>query len=434
MTEPTMTCPSCSEEIKLTESLAAPLIQEMREKYQSQIKEKEDDIRKREKTIRKREEKISRTEKSIEKTIEDKVSEKLKTERNVIIEQEKKKAESDIKIKMKDLESRLTEKDEKLEKAQKAEVGFLRKQRKLEDARREIDLNVEKQVEEKVSAIHKKAKAEAENELKLRIDEKDETISSMKSQIEDLKSKAEQGSQQIQGEVMELSVEDTLRNKFPHDIVEPIPKGESGADILQRIVSTAGTPCGSILWETKRTKRWSKEWIKKLRNDKRNAESDLAVIVSQALPKEVETFGYVDGVWITAPQYYVPLALALRQGLIEVSKTKIANRGQQTKMELVYEYLTGSRFRHRIEAIVEKFSEMQKDLEQERRAMTRLWAKRQTQIEGAIESSVGMYGDLQGIAGQEIQEIEGLELTALESATNETPVFSEDDQLENLNK
>ena len=426
MAEPTITCPSCSKEIKLTESLAAPLIQEMREKYQSQIEEKENDIEKKEKAIRKREEKISHTEKSIEKTIEDRVSEKLKTERETIIEREKKKAESDIKIRMEDLEASLTEKDEKLKEAQKAEVDFRLKKRELEDAKREIELDVEKRVEEKVSAIHEKAKAKAEEELKLKIDEKDETISSMKSQIENLRKKAEQGSQQLQGEVMELSVEDTLRNKFPHDIVEPVPKGESGADIRQRIVSPTSIPCGSILWETKRTKRWSKEWTKKLRNDQRNAESDLAVIVSEALPKEVKAFDYVDGVWVTAPQYYVPLALALRQSLIEINKTKIANMGQQTKMEQVYEYLTGPRFRHRIEAIVEKLSDMQKDLDQERKTMTRLWAKRQTQIEGVTESSAGMYGDLQGIAGQEIREIEGLELTALEGATNETPVSSED--------
>ena len=426
MAEPTITCPSCSKEIKLTESLAAPLIQEMREKFQSQIEEKENAIEKKEKAIRKREEKISDAEKSIEKTIEDQVSEKLETERNTIREQEKKKAESDIKVKIEDLEASLTENDKKLKKAQDAEVDFLRKKRELENAKREIDLNVENQVKEKVSAIHEKAKAEAEDELKLKIDERDKTINSMKAQIEDLKSKAEQGSQQTQGEVMELSVEDTLRNKFPHDIIEPIPKGESGADIRQRIDSPTSIPCGSILWETKRTKRWSKEWTKKLRNDQRNAESDLAVIVSEALPKEVKAFDYVDGVWVTAPQYYVPLALALRQSLIEINKTKIANMGQQTKMEQVYEYLTGPRFRHRIEAIVEKLSDMQKDLDQERKTMTRLWAKRQTQIEGVTESSAGMYGDLQGIAGQEIREIEGLELTALEGATNETPVSSED--------
>jgi hypothetical protein len=140
--------------------------------------------------------------------------------------------------------------------------------------------------------------------------------------------------------------------------------------------------------------------------------------VSTALPKIIETFGCIDGIWVTDFRYALPLAVALRQSLIEIGRVRNAHNGQNTKMELVYQYLTGPRFRHRVEAIVEKFSEMQADLEKERKAMTRLWSKREAQIQGVIESTVGMYGDLQGIAGKALQEIDGLELPLLESSVD----------------
>jgi hypothetical protein len=103
-----------------------------------------------------------------------------------------------------------------------------------------------------------------------------------------------------------------------------------------------------------------------------------------------------------------------RHSLIDVTSVRQAREGQETKMELVYQYLTGPKFRHRVEAIVERFADMQADLDRERKAMTRLWAKREAQIHGVIESTVGMYGDLQGIAGKSLQEIEGLQVPLLE--------------------
>ncbi len=169
------------------------------------------------------------------------------------------------------------------------------------------------------------------------------------------------------------------------------------------------------MWESKRTKNWSDGWLAKLREDQRAAKAELAVIVSQALPKDVETFDFIDGVWVTSPRNVIPVAIALRHTLIELSLARQAGEGQQTKMELVYQYLTGPRFRHRVQAIVEKFSDMQSDLDKERKTMTKLWAKREEQIRCVIESTAGMYGDLQGIAGKTLQEIEGLDMPLLES-------------------
>jgi hypothetical protein len=244
--------------------------------------------------------------------------------------------------------------------------------------------------------------------------EKEQTITSMQHQIEELKRRAEQGSQQLQGEVQELELESILRAKFPLDILEPVPKGEYGGDLLHKIINSQGQPCGTILWESKRTKNWSDGWLSKLRDDQRAAKAEIALIITKTLPKGIEAFDLIEGVWVVEPRCAIPIAIALRHSLIEIVATRQISEGQQTKMELVYQYLTSSRFRHRVQAIVEKFSDMHEDLDRERKSMTRLWAKREEQIRGVIEATAGMYGDLQGIAGKSLQEIEGLNVKMIE--------------------
>lgn len=253
--------------------------------------------------------------------------------------------------------------------------------------------------------------------MNLKVAEKEETIASMKRQIEELKRKAEQGSQQLQGEVLELELESLLAAKFQTDVVEPVPKGEFGGDIVHRVFNSAGQACGTLLWESKRTKNWSDGWLAKLRQDQRTAKAEFALLVSRTLPKGVDFFDFVDGVWVMDPKCAVPVAIALRQSLIEVASVRQASDGQQTKMGMVYEYLTGPRLRARIGAIVEKFTDMHDDLHRERKTMTRLWAKREEQIHAVMEATAGMYGDLQGIAGKSLDEIEGLELALLPSGT-----------------
>jgi hypothetical protein len=290
---------------------------------------------------------------------------------------------------------------------------LLRKERELEDAKREFDLTIEKRVQADLGSEREKAKKEAEEELKFKVMEKDQTITAMQRQIEDLKRRAEQGSQQLQGEVQELELEALLAAKFPRDTIQPVPKGEFGGDVLHRVIGPLNQICGTILWESKRTKNWSDGWLPKLREDQRAAKAEIAVIISQALPKEIDTFGFVDGIWVADPKVALPVALSLRQTLIEVASVRQASEGQQTKMEMVYGYLTGPRFRQRVQAIVEAFSSMKKDLDTEKKVLTRQWAKREEQIDRVMQATVGMYGDLQGIAGRTLQEIEGLEFQGM---------------------
>ncbi len=420
MTEPTIICPSCKTEIRLTESLAAPLIEATRKKFELKLSAMDHEIAQREQAVRDKEKKLGEEKRTLEQTVSDQVAEQLKTERTRVAGEEAKKARlasaAELETKSRelaDLQGVLQERDKKLAEAQKAQAGLIKKQRELDDAKRELDLTVEKRVQDGLTEVRSQAKREAEEGLKLKVMEKDQTIASMQQKIEELKQKAEQGSQQLQGEVQELELENLLRAKFPYDTIEPVPKGEFGGDTLQRVVSPSGFTCGTILWESKRTKNWSNGWLVKLREDQRRAKAEISVIASCALPEGVETFDVIDGVWITHPRCILPVATILRHTLLQVSTAKLITEGQQTKAEMVYQYLTGQRFRQRVEAIVEAFSSMQEDLDKERKAIMKQWAKRSEQIERVMGATVGMYGDLQGIAGKSIQEIDGLELKAL---------------------
>ena len=483
--EPTLACPNCKTEIKLTESLAAPLVESTRLKYEQQLSAMEVAIANREESLRQQTEAVAQERAAISAQ----VAEKLESERKAIVAEEAKKArrllEKDIEQQQKDfvelqevlkqrdeklaaaqkeqaelirkqrelddakreldltvekrvaeeakkarqslekdLEARqkefaelqelLKQRDEKLAAAQKEQAELIRKQRELDDAKRELDLTIEKRVGESLATVRDKARQEAEEGMKLKVSEFEEVRKAMQKQIEELKRKAEQGSQQLQGEVLELELEALVRSTFPLDTVAPVPKGEFGGDLLQSVVGPLGQHCGAILWESKRTKNWSDTWLPKLRDDQRAAKAEFALIVSQTLPKDVEHFQQIDGVWVTSPRCAIPVAMVLRHSLLEISAARLSGEGQQSKMEMVYQYLTGPRFRQRIEAIVEKFSDMHADLEKERKTMTKLWAKRQEQIRCVIESTAGMYGDLQGIAGRSLAEIAGLEVEPLE--------------------
>ena len=213
----------------------------------------------------------------------------------------------------------------------------------------------------------------------------------------------------MQGEVLELELEQLLKTSFPIDMIEPVPKGIPGADVLQGVTTPTGHHCGVIIWESKRTKHWGDGWVGKLKDDQRAAKADIAVLVTQALPKGVTNFGQQDGVWVTTYACALGLVVALRQGMIQLMHMKMASVSKDEKMEVVFNFLTGSEFRNRVQAIVETFIAMQADLETEKRVSVKRWAQRQKQIERIIDNTAGMYGDLQGLIGTSMQSIPALE-------------------------
>ena len=398
MTEPTITCPNCKTEIKLNESLAAPLIAATRKQFEQQLAQKDSDIATREQAMRDKEKQLLEDKRKLDDQVADQVAAQLKAERVRVIAEESKKAklasaaELENKVReLTDLQEVLKSRDQKLAEAQQAQAELIKKQRALDDEKRELELTVEKRVQSGLTEVRTLAKKEAEDEQKLKVMEKEQTIAAMQKQIEDLKRRAEQGSQQLQGEVQELELENLLRTKFPFDAIEPVPKGEFGGDVLHRVRGNGGQDSGTILWESKRTKSWSDGWLTKLREDQRTAKAEIAVIVTQVLPKGVETFELVEGVWVTHPRAALPVAMILRQSLLELALARQSSEGQQSKTEMVYQYLTGPRFKQRVEAIVEAFSTMQEDLSAEKKAIQRQWAKREIQPKFEWQDGYGAF-------------------------------------------
>lgn len=420
MAELTIICPNCKAEIPLTESLAAPLLEKTRRDFERKLSEKDTKIAERENDLRGREEAL----KKAEGAVDDKVAEKLKEAKTEIEADAEKKAKEFFSVELENSTKQIThlqgvlEKNSKqLKEALDQQAKLVQKEIELDNEKNKLALTVQKQVQEQLSKKYAEAKKEAEEESNLKIAEKEKIIDSMKKQIDELKHKAEQGSQQLQGEIQELALETMLADRFPADKIAPVPKGLKGADVIQHIYNKSGIYCGVILWESKNTKGWSNGWLAKLKHDQHEAKANLAVIVSQALPKEVSAFDFIDGVWVAHPSVAMPLALSLRQSLIETAAAQQAVDGQQTKMGLTYKYLTGPHFRQRVEAIVGAFSALQEGLALEKKTIMKQWAKREQEIGHAIEATAGMYGDLQGIAGKNLQEIEGLSLLALDDGS-----------------
>jgi len=279
----------------------------------------------------------------------------------------------------------------------------------LDNEKRAFELEKQRQLDAERSKIREDAQKKAEEDMHLKILEKEKQLQdAMKANME-LQRKLQQGSQQTQGEVLELELEGLLGNWFTHDTIEPVPKGINGADVIQKVISNSGQQCGSIVWESKHTKAWSESWIAKLKEDQRKVSADVAVLVTEILPKDIKNFAYRDGVWITDQNSIFGLGTALRIQLIQATTIKLASVGKNEKMEVLYGYLSGTEFRHKVEAIVEAFVGMKQDLDKERRAMTRIWAKREKQIEQVVNNTAGMYGDVQGLLGTAIQPIAALE-------------------------
>ena len=380
-------CPHCHSSFRLNETLTAPLVEETRRRYERELEEKEQELHERLEAQAKAE------------------AIKAKQKLDSVV------AERDAQLS--ELGDMLKSADQKLAESRKAELEFRKKQRELDDKLKDAELEIEKRLQVALEPLRLRARQEAEDQQRLRLAEKEKTIADLQSKLQEAIRKAEQGSQQMQGEVQELDLERRLREAFVRDTIEPVAKGQQGGDVLQRVLSASGDVSGAILWESKRTKHWSPAWIDKLKQDQRAARADLAVIVTQAMPQGVTTFTELDGVWVTTPELAIALAGALRLGLAEAFTARRAAAGQQDKMAILYQYMTGPQFRQRVLAIVEAFSTMQADLEAERRVVTKVWAKRAQQIDRVIDATSGMYGELQAIAGAAVLEIEGLELKAL---------------------
>lgn len=410
MPQPLLTCPHCGSDIALTETIAAGLLADERAKLLQRMTEERaiDQVKLESERQRLRNEAEAQAAQRIAAA-----TAAAKTEADAKAAEQARLAAAVLD----EYKAQLAAREAALTEAQGEQAKALRMQRELADAQRALEVTIESRVTANLEAARSRAKAEAEEALRLRVAERDETIAALQRKIEDLGKRAEQGSQQLQGEVLEAEIETLLRSSFPLDTVTPVAKGAHGGDIVQRVRGPGGLEAGTILWECKRTKNWSDGWLPKLRDDQRAAHAELAVLLSSALPAGVADFAAIDGVWVGALRLALPLATVLRQGLIDTALARGAAVGQATKVELIYSYLTGSAFRRRVEALIEAFEGLQQDLADERKLLTKQWAKREAQIARMMQATTGMYGDLQGIAGAALPELAALDVRQLAAAT-----------------
>ena len=341
--------------------------------------------------------------------LKEEIRESVKKEQKADIENAVKKANSENEILINRLRKDSDEEKERNTRLLKQLEDLSFEIRKLRRKDEERELEMKRKIADEEEKIREDARKKALEDHDLKDREKDKKLTDALKQIEDLKARIQQGSQQTQGEVLELELEEILKNEFPQDTIEEVKKGQRGADIIQRVFDKKGNNCGKILWESKNAK-WDNNWIFKLKDNQREANSDLAVLVVSNPPDGLENFKYNNGVWIVIRNMVVPLALALRFDLVRVNYEKLANVGKHEKTEILFKYITSTEFRHRIEAIVETFGQLQDETEREKRWFQTKWARQEKQLRKVIDHTQGMYGDLQGVIGRSLPDIKPMQL------------------------
>lgn len=394
-------CPQCGCEISVNDVLHAQIEQQIRKQYEEQ---KQKDNKELEALRSELTKKINEADTNVANMVKEQLLEREKE----IKQQAKKDAETEQKVFTDALQQQLTEKTNLLTEARKEQVALMDEKRQLQEEKEKFEIEKRKQLEEERSKIIEAAKKQASEEQATIIAQKDKQIQDALKAKDELARKLEQGSQQAQGEVAELNLEDDLRKTFVFDTIEPVPKGVRGADVIQRVRNNMGVDCGTIIWEVKNTKSWTESWISKLKDDQREVHADIAIIISNVLPEGVKTVTQRDGVWVCDKHLAIPIAQIIREKLEAINRERALSVGKNEKMEILYAYLTGIQFRQRIEAIAESFASMHNDLMAEKKYYEKKWAKTEKQIEQVIKNTVGIYGDLEGMVA--LPKIESLEL------------------------
>jgi hypothetical protein len=365
-------CPKCGHEFELNESLKNEVEKELRSKMLDWQKKKEEEF------------------------------EKSKT---VIEAEATKKASEGLSAQLKVLQEDAKTKNQQLQDLQKKELELLRDKSALEEKQKNIEMELEKRFLQKRKEIEETTIKREQELFDLKMKEKETQMDSMKKTIEDLKRKSEQGSMQLQGEAQELLLEEILKENFPFDLIEEVGKGVEGADCIQIVRNSSGKECGKIIYESKRTKAWSNSWVDKLKADKRNRGADIAILVTQAFPKDMDRFGERDGIWLCNFSEVSSVAYLLRNGIIKIYEVQKGEENKGDKMQLLYNFLTGNEFRGQVEAIVEGFMAIKQNITKERIQMEKMWKEREKQLEKVLISTSGMYGSVKGIAGASVGDI-----------------------------
>lgn len=395
----TITCPNCSTQFEPTDALRDQLQKDLRKQMQDWKAQQLKDFEQKEKEFQQLKE-------HQEVAFEKKLSEQKNDLAASIAKEQEQKFAAQFEAQIKHLNQTNSDNEARLKEAREKELDFLKKMQELKNKEQELDIKMQQQLLEERTKLSQLVRKEEEDKSKIKeqefqfkMKELEQQLEQQRKLAEEMRRKAEQGSMQLQGEVQELLLENLLRQKFPFDLIEEVGKGVRGGDCIQIVRNQYGQECGKIIYESKRTNAFSKEWIEKLKADMRSTGSDLAVIVTQSLPKDIETFGMMDGVWVCSFKEAATTALVLREQILKVHQVMQNSENKTDKMSLLYGYLTSNEFSEQWKAMREGFQSMKNSIQKERDAMEKLWKMREKQLEKILLNAAHIKGSVEGISG-----------------------------------
>ncbi len=405
-----ITCPNCGTEVDVNAVLYQKLSEEVQQKFHSEVAAHRKKYQEAMQQLKAKELQFKTQEAEFEQQLKKRLHIELKQQRESLVLSIKEQLEEEQKERISLMEKELEEKSTQLIELNRSKAELTQLKREKEELEERIRLETQQELNTLLEQEKRKIYQLVTDHNELKLKEKEKQLLDLKHKLEEARRKAEQGSQQIQGEVQELAIESWLQTHFPFDTIEEIKKGAKGADCLQTVHTREIPNCGTIYYESKRTKEFQRAWIEKFKSDIREKSADIGILVTEVLPKELERMGLVEGVWVCTYEEFKALSFILREHIIRLAHTLRTEENRSDKMNLLYSYLTSNEFRMQIEAIVEGFTQMKSDLESEKRAFTRIWKQREKQIQKVLDNTVGMYGSIRGIAGTEIDKVQALEL------------------------
>ncbi len=406
----TINCPDCGTQIDVNDLLKHQIEDVIRKEYQQKALKQAEELALKNEALEKAKSEFEAKKKQENELFAERLEREKKIAEREISEKLKKKLEEEQQEQILLLNKELSEKSEKIKELNKKEAEIAKLQREKSEMKEAIEAQAQKQLNEQIIQEKEKIRKQVEEANELKFATLQKQLEDQKKLTEEMKRKQEQGSMQLQGEVMELAIEDYLSKTFPLDTIDEIKKGAIGADCIQIVNTREVQNCGTIYYESKRTKAFQPTWIEKFKNDIRTQKATIGVLVTEVMPSDMERMGMKEGIWICTFEEFKGLSAVLRQSIIQLHQAVQSQENKGDKMSMLYDFLTSNEFRLQIEGIVEGFSQMQQDLLKEKNAMQRIWNQREKQIEKVINNTIGMYGSIRGIAGNAVQSVKALEL------------------------
>jgi len=412
-------CPNCGTSIDVQDILAHQLEDELKKKFNTQLAEEKKKFDREHETLNKAKEEFEQKKQKENELFQERLDAKIKDEKKLLEEKLSKKYKDEQSEQFAELQKELNEKSLQIQELNKTKAEIEKLKREKDELKGAIEAESQKKLTQMLIEEKEKIRKIEEDKNELRFKELQKQLEDQKKLTEEMKRKQEQGSMQLQGEVMELAIEEWLTVQFPLDTIEEIKKGARGGDCIQIINTRTHQNCGSIYYESKRTKDFQAGWIEKFKADIRVKGANIGVLVTDAMPSDMDRVGLRDGIWICSFEEFKGLCGVLRESIIQISNALASQENKVDKMQMLYDYLTGNTFRLQVEAIVEGFTQMKVDLESEKRAMQSIWKKREKQIEKVTLNTIDMHGSIKGIAGNAIQAVKLLDLPEQKNDINE---------------